>query len=378
MHGISVLIPTKDRPDLLCRTLETVFAQTCRPIDVLISDDCSSDTTAAVIERMTATAPSGITVRGVRQEIRLGVIPNHIFLFENALHQYCCFLHDDHLFLDREFLSDAVHIMRTTPQCFVCIGNAAFNEYDVVLRKMREAGTMLRLPQYMNTDWRVYDGSSFAFSLGGNSGYPSYGTVVFDRDIAMRAGAFRFPFVIGEGEGKRYDLSPEEGLSFLYLLAVGNKIAYTNRCVGVFISHPQQASREQFIASRTWGSNLVLESRLCGFFLRQRRAGTVEVLRWFVTKVLFGIKFDYTPVLFVNLLRLIPTSVVLHITIQSIHRVIIGVTSRRSPLYRYPRHYVRLIRRLSQAVRDGDLSGFVTRQRERGMADFLATLFPYR
>ena len=47
---VSVIIPTYNRADLLGRALESVIAQTYRPLEVVLVDDGSTDHTAEVAE----------------------------------------------------------------------------------------------------------------------------------------------------------------------------------------------------------------------------------------------------------------------------------------------------------------------------------------
>jgi glycosyltransferase involved in cell wall biosynthesis len=47
--GIAVVIPTRDRRDLLSRALQSVRAQTCKPAEIIVVDDGSTDGTAAMV-----------------------------------------------------------------------------------------------------------------------------------------------------------------------------------------------------------------------------------------------------------------------------------------------------------------------------------------
>ena len=51
MEMVSVIIPTYNRADMLVDTIEAVFAQTYRPIEVVVVDDGSTDDTREVISR---------------------------------------------------------------------------------------------------------------------------------------------------------------------------------------------------------------------------------------------------------------------------------------------------------------------------------------
>jgi glycosyltransferase involved in cell wall biosynthesis len=54
---VSVVIPTYNGAAFVVRALESVYAQTVRPVEVIVMDDASTDDTVAVVRRIAATAP---------------------------------------------------------------------------------------------------------------------------------------------------------------------------------------------------------------------------------------------------------------------------------------------------------------------------------
>ena len=58
---VSIIIPTFNRDDLLAETLESVFKQDYRPIEVIVCDDSSTDGTLAMLKAMSP--PEGITLQ---------------------------------------------------------------------------------------------------------------------------------------------------------------------------------------------------------------------------------------------------------------------------------------------------------------------------
>ena len=42
-NSISVIIPVYNRPELLCRALDSVLAQTLKPFEIIVVDDGSDD-----------------------------------------------------------------------------------------------------------------------------------------------------------------------------------------------------------------------------------------------------------------------------------------------------------------------------------------------
>lgn len=58
---ISVVIPTFNRAELVVQTVQSVFAQTYRPLEIIVGDDCSVDDTLARLNALSP--PDGVTLQ---------------------------------------------------------------------------------------------------------------------------------------------------------------------------------------------------------------------------------------------------------------------------------------------------------------------------
>ncbi|MHC4249434.1 MAG: glycosyltransferase family 2 protein [Planctomycetota bacterium] len=65
---VSVITPTYNRAGLIGETLESVFAQDYRPVEVIVVDDGSTDDTENVVRSFEPRARAGLSLRYVRQE----------------------------------------------------------------------------------------------------------------------------------------------------------------------------------------------------------------------------------------------------------------------------------------------------------------------
>ena len=54
---VSTIIPVYNRPTLVVEAIESVLAQTYRPIEIIVVDDGSTDSTSAVVEQMMTAHP---------------------------------------------------------------------------------------------------------------------------------------------------------------------------------------------------------------------------------------------------------------------------------------------------------------------------------
>ena len=71
-YRVTIGIPVYNAVKYLGRALDTVLNQTFRDIEVLIVDDCSTDTTIALIEHYQRTHPRGCCIRLLHQEVNGG------------------------------------------------------------------------------------------------------------------------------------------------------------------------------------------------------------------------------------------------------------------------------------------------------------------
>jgi glycosyltransferase involved in cell wall biosynthesis len=122
---VSICIPAWERPELLTQTLESCFAQTYRPLEVLVTDDSRTDAIQRVAEGF-AHIPF---LRYVRNEERLGQANNVNRLFELAAGDRLVLLHDDDTLLPQ-----AVEIMdrawREDASSLLCYGKSIVTTHD--------------------------------------------------------------------------------------------------------------------------------------------------------------------------------------------------------------------------------------------------------
>ena len=88
---VSICLPTYNRGSQLRENLETVLGQDYAPLEIVISDNASTDDTEAVCRAAAAADPR---IRYFRQPKNVGVHANHNFCIDEARGEFLCFLHD--------------------------------------------------------------------------------------------------------------------------------------------------------------------------------------------------------------------------------------------------------------------------------------------
>ncbi len=130
---VSIIISTYNRQDLLPRAVESALSQNYENIEVIISDDCSQDSTQEVGERLAA---ENKKVKYFRNPTNLRTAGNwKKAFFEYSTGDLITVLNDDDEFVDNEFVSKAVDLFtKYEKQNIVCVFSDVQyeNYYDLI------------------------------------------------------------------------------------------------------------------------------------------------------------------------------------------------------------------------------------------------------
>lgn len=108
---ISIMIPTYNRASMLAEAIESCLAQDYLNLEVVISDNASTDQTTSVLQRYLRDP----RVRYFRNEINIGAGANwHRLLYEYAQGEYGQLLADDDLLADKQYLSKVADLIAET------------------------------------------------------------------------------------------------------------------------------------------------------------------------------------------------------------------------------------------------------------------------
>jgi glycosyltransferase involved in cell wall biosynthesis len=104
---VTIGIPTYNGGKRLPRPIESTSSQNYPNLEVIISDNCSTDNTREIVEKFALQHPQ---IRLIRQEKNIGQIENYCFLMQAAKGKYFIWLADDD-FLEPGFLLKAVQFL---------------------------------------------------------------------------------------------------------------------------------------------------------------------------------------------------------------------------------------------------------------------------
>jgi len=106
---ISVIIPTYNRPDYLKQAIASAVKQTYQNIEILISDNCSTTNTQAIVESF-----DDSRIRFWRQPTNVGMFANQMHAFQMARGKYVASLHDDDMW-NEDFLEKLIPPLEENP-----------------------------------------------------------------------------------------------------------------------------------------------------------------------------------------------------------------------------------------------------------------------
>lgn len=127
---VSTIIPVRNRPAMLREAVESVLAQTYRPIQIIISDDGSTDDTPRVAQAMAAGHPDVIECvlnpkRGAGPSRETGRL--------RARGEFIQYLDSDDLLLPGKFAVQ-VAALRARPECGAAYGYIRYQDMDGSVR----------------------------------------------------------------------------------------------------------------------------------------------------------------------------------------------------------------------------------------------------
>lgn len=106
---VSVVIPTYNRPNYLKQALFSAVEQTYQNIEIIVSDNCSTDNTKAIVESF-----DDSRIRYWRQPENIGMFANQMHAFKMAQGKYLASLHDDDMW-NEDFLAKLVPTLEEHP-----------------------------------------------------------------------------------------------------------------------------------------------------------------------------------------------------------------------------------------------------------------------
>ncbi len=213
---LSVSIPTYNQESYIGRAIESVLAQDYPHVEVVVSDDCSTDGTLQAAQRY-----AGGKVKVTSTPRNLGRVANYRrCLYELTSGDWAVNLDGDDYYDETTFFSAAMEALADHPQAVL---------YAAGAKCLDEArGTISPAPLQVSAELTLMDGADYVL------GWPALGAsqhfaVIYNRRMALDTG-----FYVLDSLGADTDS--------LCRLALKGKVLVANRHVGVWTQHGSNAS----------------------------------------------------------------------------------------------------------------------------------------
>ncbi|HUZ05758.1 MAG TPA: glycosyltransferase family A protein, partial [Acidobacteriaceae bacterium] len=133
---VSVLVPSYNHEQYVVECLESIKDSNHKRLELILSDDCSTDHTYALSKEWAQRNASRFErVVTVRQDINLGIVKNLQFLFENAQGEYLAYLASDDM-LTPSGITDRLEVFEEDGDVDAVFGNSQLiSESGSVLRE---------------------------------------------------------------------------------------------------------------------------------------------------------------------------------------------------------------------------------------------------
>ena len=128
--SVTIGLPTHNREHLLRRAIDSALAQTYAPIELVISDNASTDGTEALCRSMAARDPR---IRYLRHDRDLGPTANFNHLFGACSGDYVLLLADDD-WLDPNYVTACLQVLRADDSVALAAGQPRYMRDDVFVR----------------------------------------------------------------------------------------------------------------------------------------------------------------------------------------------------------------------------------------------------
>lgn len=101
MNKVSVIVLTYNQEKFIEKNLQGIFAQKVNfPVELIISDDCSTDQTVTVINNFIKNKPSHIEIKLIAHKKNLGSTPNFFNALQKSTGKYLAFCEGDDYWTD--------------------------------------------------------------------------------------------------------------------------------------------------------------------------------------------------------------------------------------------------------------------------------------
>jgi glycosyltransferase involved in cell wall biosynthesis len=217
---VSVMIPTYNQAKYIYNTVISVINQDYDNLEIVISDDASTDNTEAVVRKIINETPER-DIKYIKRTENIGNIANYHDTLQNVITgDYVLNLDGDDFFIDMTYIRSCVELIEQHSDIKLVFARQGtyFEKIDkIVYDKVNE-----KLPQ-------IIDGNKFLINFPKGHTIPHL-TCLYRRKDAIELDFYSINIISSDWES-------------ILRLCINNKIGFINRHVGIWRRHVSNESR---------------------------------------------------------------------------------------------------------------------------------------
>ena len=216
---VSVLIPTYNQAEYLAEAIQSALDQDYPELEVIVSDDASTDETEEVIERFLSESRLSVN----RNTSNLGRVGNYRkCLYELATGEWALVLDGDDYLSDPSYLSDAMSLVEGEPETDLVFANATRLRDDLD-GQLQSSHENQGLPP-------MSDGRDLFLRLATENISLFHNTCLYRRQKAINIGFYQHDLISSDWES-------------LHRYILTGKVAFRDAHVAVWRLHAENATR---------------------------------------------------------------------------------------------------------------------------------------
>ena len=217
---MSVMIPTYNQARFICRAIQSALNQSYKNIEIIISDDWSSDDTQSVVTDFIRQNSQRCVIYHRNSE-NLGILRNYHDNLLRATGDLVINLDGDDFFVNPNFIEQSVALFQECSDLALVFGDYC-EHYEDTNERLDICNTKLA---------RVMSDYSFYSAFADNKILWNHNTILYKRDLALTVGFYWDPV-----------LPRNDWESFLRLIA-GHKVGYLSDIQAAWVHHGRNETK---------------------------------------------------------------------------------------------------------------------------------------
>lgn len=214
---VTVNIPTYNQEKYIARAIRSALSQDYPNLQVIVSDDCSTDKTFDVAKKLESQK-----LKVFRNERNLGRVANYRHMLYNLSEgEWVVNLDGDDYYRDNSFISEAINLLQRHPSCVMYVGAASSQD--------EQTGVIYHAPIFLKKDITLLKGTDYVLNFYKYGQIGQHFAALYNRAIALET-----DFYLLDSLGADTDS--------ICRLALKGDVLIQKKLVGVWTSHQANAS----------------------------------------------------------------------------------------------------------------------------------------